>query len=285
MRPLLLVALAALILASFSSLFVVSEGQRGITIRFGKVQRDALTGETIVAQPGLHVKLPFIDSVQYLDARIQTLDDRADRFVTSEKKDLIVDSFVKWRISDFSKFYLATRGNIAKAESLLMRRISNGLRAEFGARTIKQIVSGERSQLMEQALSQVAEGAQELGIEVVDVRVKQINLPPDVSNSVYERMRAERTAVAREHRSQGREKAEAIRADVDARVTIMLADAERLSYEVRGEGDAEAAKVYSKSYGQNPEFYDFYRSLEAYRKSFGQQGDILVIEPDSTFFK
>lgn len=285
MRPITLAVVAALILAAFSSLFVVSEGQRGITIRFGKVQRDAVSDETLVHTPGLHVKIPFIDTVRYLDARVQTLDDRPDRFVTSEKKDLMVDSYVKWRISDFSKFYLATRGDVFKAEALLKRRISNGLRSEFGVRTIKEIVSGERSELMEKALSQVAEGAQELGIEVVDVRVKQINLPPEVSESIYNNMRTERTAVAREHRAQGREKAEAIRADVDARVTIMVADAERQSYELRGAGDAEAAGIYADSYGQDPEFYEFYRSLEAYRTSFGQTGDIMVIEPDSDFFK
>lgn len=285
MRPIALFAIAALILAAFSSLFVVSEGERGITIRFGKVQRDTLTSETVVHEPGLHIKIPFIDTVRYLDARIQTLDDRPDRFVTSEKKDLMVDSYVKWKISDFSRFYLSTRGDVFKAESLLKRRISNGLRSEFGTRTIKEIVSGERSELMEKALSQVAEGAQELGIEVLDVRVKQINLPTEVSKNIYERMRAERGAVAREHRAQGQEQAEAIRADVDARVTIMRADAERQSYELRGEGDALAAKIYSDSYGQNPEFYKFYRSLEAYRNSLGQGGDIMVIEPDSEFFK
>lgn len=285
MRPFALFAIAALILAGFSSLFVVSEGERGITIRFGKVQRDAITDETVVHEPGLHVKIPFIDTVRYLDARIQTLDDRPDRFVTSEKKDLMVDSYVKWKISDFSRFYLTTRGDVFKAESLLKRRISNGLRSEFGTRTIKEIVSGKRSELMEKALSQVAEGSKELGIEVIDVRVKQINLPTEVSKNIYERMRAERGAVAREHRAQGQEQAEAIRADVDARVTIMRADAERQSYELRGQGDAEAAKIYADSYGQNPEFYDFYRSLEAYRKSFGKGGDIMVLEPDSDFFK
>ncbi|MBW8191031.1 protease modulator HflC [Neiella marina] len=285
MRPVLLVVLAALVLAGFSSLFVVSEGERAITIRFGKVQRIDGSGATVVHEPGLHVKVPFIDTVRYLDARTQTLDDRADRFVTSEKKDLIVDSYVKWRISDFSKFYLSTRGDFFRAESLLKRRISNGLRTEFGSRTIREIVSGTRSELMENALVQVAEGAQELGIEVLDVRVKQINLPSEVSNSIFQRMRAERTAVAREHRSQGREKAEAIRADVDARVTVMLADAERQARELRGAGDAEAANIYAKSYGQDPEFYAFFRSLQAYEKSFGQGGDMMVIEPDSEFFK
>ncbi|MCM2678468.1 protease modulator HflC [Echinimonas agarilytica] len=285
MRPLVLVLIAVFALAGYSSLFVVNEGERGISIRFGKVLRDAQTAETVVFEPGLHVKIPFIDNVRYLNARVQTLDDRADRFVTSEKKDLIVDSYVKWRISDFSKFYLSTRGDIFKAESLLKRRISNGLRTEFGARTIKEIVSGARSELMEKALSQVAEGAQELGIEVIDVRVKQINLPPEVSESIYDRMRAERTAVAREHRSEGREQAEAIRADVDARVTVMLADAERQAREQRGTGDAEAAKIYADSYGQDPEFYEFFRSMQAYRTSFGQSGDMMVIQPDSEFFK
>ena len=285
MKPITLAAVVAILFVGLSSIFIVKEGERGITIRFGKVLRDSQTQETVVYEPGIHIKAPFVDTVRYLDARIQTLDDGADRFVTSEKKDLMVDSYVKWRISDFSKFYLATRGDVFKAESLLKRRISNGLRSEFGTRTIKEIVSGSRNELMQQALSQVAEGAQELGIEVIDVRVKQINLPSEVSKSIYDRMRAERTAVAREHRAKGREEAEAIRADVDARVTIMVADAERQSFELRGEGDAEAAKIYANSYGKNPEFYDFYRSLEVYRTSFGQNGDVMVIEPDSEFFK
>ncbi|MFC0445953.1 protease modulator HflC [Pseudidiomarina halophila] len=280
----ILVIIAALL--GFSSLFVVSEGQRAIVIQFGKVQRDADTGMPTVYQPGLHFKLPFIEQVKRLDARFKTLDGDPDRFITSEKKDLIVDTYVKWRISDFATYYLSTNGgNQAQAEALLTRRVNSGLRAEFGNRTIKEIVSGERDDLMREALIRGADSAQELGIEVIDVRVMQINLPTEVSQSIYQRMRAERQAVAMEHRSEGREQAELIRADVDARITVMLADAERESRELRGEGDAEAAGIYAESYQQDPEFYAFVRSLQAYQKSFENGNDVLVLEPDSEFFK
>ncbi|MBY6063978.1 protease modulator HflC [Pseudidiomarina sediminum] len=280
----ILVIVAALL--GFSSLFVVKEGQRAIVIQFGKVQRDADTGMPTVYDPGLHFKLPFIEQVKRLDARFKTLDGDPDRFVTSEKKDLIVDTYVKWRISDFATYYLSTNGgNQAQAEALLTRRVNSGLRAEFGSRTIKEIVSGERDNLMREALIRGADSAQELGIEVIDVRVMQINLPTEVSQSIYQRMRAEREAVAREHRSEGREQAEFIRADVDARVTVMLADAERESRDIRGQGDAEAAGIYAEVYQQDAEFYSFLRSLQAYEKSFERGNDVLVLEPDSDFFK
>ncbi|HSG52315.1 MAG TPA: protease modulator HflC [Rheinheimera sp.] len=268
-----------------SSLFVIPEGQRGIVIQFGKIQRDA-EQNVVVYQPGLHFKLPLIETVRKLDARVQTMDDAQDRFVTAEKKDLLVDSYVKWRINDFGAYFLATQGgNTAQAEVLLKQYINNGLRTEFGARTIPEIVSGERTQLMQSALQQAGEASKELGIEVVDVRVKQINLPQEVSASIFARMEAERHAVAREHRSKGMEESEIIRADVDARVTVMLADAERNSRTVRGEGDALAAKVYADAYNRNAEFFSFVRSLEAYKKSFNSKDDVLVIQPDNDFFK
>ncbi|MDP5191245.1 protease modulator HflC, partial [Rheinheimera baltica] len=258
---------------------------RAIVIQFGKIQEDA-ENNVKVFSPGLHIKLPFIEDVKMFDARVQTLDDPADRFVTAEKKDLLVDSYVKWRIRDFGAYYVATRGgNKAQAEARLKGIINNGLRSEFGARTIKEIVSGERTQLMEGALSQVAASANEFGIEVIDVRVKQINLPNEISNSIFARMRAERQAVAREHRSKGMEEAEIIRADVDARVTVMVADAERNSRTVRGDGDALAAKVYADAYNKNPEFFSFVRSMEAYKKSFDSKNDVLVVQPDNDFFK
>jgi modulator of FtsH protease HflC len=269
-----------------SSLFVVKEGERAIVIQFGKVQRDADTGQAKVFEPGLHFKLPFIEQVKRLDARFRTLDGDPDRFVTSEKKDLIVDTYVRWRISDFATYYLSTNGgNQAQAEGLLTRRVNSGLRAEFGNRTIKEIVSGERDNLMREALIRGADSAKELGIEVIDVRVMQINLPAEVSQSIYQRMRAERQAVAMEHRSEGREQAEFIRADVDARVAVMLADAERESRELRGQGEAEAAGIYAQTYSQDTEFFSFLRSLQAYQKSFENGNDILVLEPDSDFFK
>ncbi len=281
--------IAVVVLVAFlvaGSLFEVKEGERAIVIQFGKVQRDATTGDTVVFEPGLHFKLPFIDSVKKLDARIQTLDGSPDRFVTSEKKDLIVDSYVKWRIKDFASYYLTTGGgNTLQAEALLKQKVNNGLRSEFGTRTISQIVSGERSALMNQAMSQAAASSDELGIEIVDVRVKQINLPTEVSNSIYKRMRAERAAVAREHRSQGQEQAEVLRADIDAKVTVMLADAERNLRQVRGEGEALAAQIYADTYSKSPEFYSFLRSMDAYKKSFNNKQDVLVLEPEGEFFK
>jgi membrane protease subunit HflC len=267
-----------------SSLFVVPEGQRAIVTQFGKIQRDD-AGEVVVYQPGLHLKIPMIEVVRKLEARVQTLDDQPDRFVTAEKKDLLVDSYVKWRINDFGTFFLTTGGITSQAEVLLKQYINNGLRTEFGTRTIQEIVSGERSQLMENALAQAGAAATELGIEVIDVRVKQINLPTEISESIFARMRAERKAVADEHRARGREQSEIIRADVDARVTIMVADAERNSRIVRGQGDASAAKIYAEVFNANAEFYSFVRSLEAYKNSFNNKNDIMVIQPDNDFFK
>ena len=286
MKNFIIAILITLLVLATGSLFVVREGQRAIVIQFGKVQRDAGTGDTQVFEPGLHFKLPFIDSVRQLDARIQTLDDSPDRFVTSEKKDLIVDSYVKWRIKDFARYYLSTNGgNKLQAEALLKQKVNNGLRTEFGSRTIAQIVSGERTELMEQAMIQASSSSDELGIEIVDVRVKQINLPTEVSNSIFQRMRAERAAVAREHRSEGQEQAEVIKANIEAKVTVMLADAERNARQLRGEGDATAAQIYAEAYSKNPEFYGFLRSMDAYRASFNSKDDILVVEPDSDFFR
>ena len=268
MKNLLIAVFVLLVMLASGSLFAVKEGERAIVIQFGKVQRDDATGDTKVFEPGLHFKLPFIDSVRVLDARIQTLDGSPDRFVTSEKKDLIVDSYVKWRIEDFARYYLSTGGNKLQAEALLKQKVNNGLRSEFGTRTIAQIVSGERSALMNQAMEQASTSSDELGIEIVDVRVKQINLPTEVSNSIFQRMRAERAAVAREHRSEGQEQAEVIKANIDAKVTVMLADAERNARQLRGEGDAIAAQIYADAYSKNADFYSFLRSMDAYKQSF-----------------
>lgn len=283
MRNFSSILLILAVLMSFSSVFVVKEGQRAIVLLFSKVQKDS-EENAVVYGPGLHFKVPFFSQVKQLDARIQTLDGAPDRFVTSEKKDLIVNSFVKWRVNDFSAYYLRARGDKQYAETLLKQKVNNGLRTNFGNRTIKEIVSGERSELMAEALVQASESATELGIEVLDVRVKQINLPNEVSESIFRRMRAERTAVAKEHRSEGQEKAETIRAEVDRRVTVMLADAERNARSVRGEGDATAAKIYADAYNKDAEFFGFVRSLEAYKKTFNNKGDVMVLSPDSEFF-
>lgn len=284
MGRLVAIIAAVLVAVLLSSILVVNEGERAIVSRFGKILKDE--GVTRIYEPGLHLKLPMIDKIRFLDSRIQTMDGAADRFVTSEKKDLMVDSYVKWRISDFEKYYLSTGGGIkANAESLLQRKINNDLRTEFGRRTIKEIVSGSRDELQQDALTNAAESAQDLGIEVVDVRVKQINLPANVSSSIYQRMRAERTAVAKEHRAQGMEQSEIIRAKTDASVTVQIADAERKALEIRGQGDATSAKIYSDAYSQDPEFYSFLRSLEAYKESFADGSNVMVLEPDSDFFK
>lgn len=288
MRKFLIPVLVVIAVIVYASIVVVPEGTRGIMLRFGKVQRDA-DNKVVVYSPGLHFKIPFIDGINILNARIQTLDGQADRFVTVEKKDLLVDSYVKWRIADFGKFYTSTGGgDYLRADSLLRRKVNDRLRSEIGSRTIKDIVSGTRGELMldaKKALNTGAESTSELGIEVVDVRIKQINLPVEVSSSIYQRMRAERDAVAREHRSQGREKAAFIQADVDRKVTVILANANRKAQELRGEGDAVAAKVYADSFGQAPEFYNFIRSLKAYEKSFAQSDNMMILKPDSEFFQ
>ncbi|MBB1387896.1 protease modulator HflC [Shewanella sp. SG44-6] len=284
MGRLAVIILVIILGVSFSSLMVVSEGERAIVARFGKVLKE--DDVTTVFAPGLHFKFPLVDKVRYLDSRIQTLDGAADRFVTSEKKDLMVDSYVKWRIRDFEKYYLSTNGGIkANAESLLQAKISNDLRTEFGRRTIKEIVSGKRDELQTDALQNASESAENLGIEVVDVRVKQINLPANVSTSIYQRMRAERQAVAKEHRAQGKEQAEIIRATIDANVTVKVAEAERKALTIRGEGDALSAKIYADAYSKDAEFYSFLRSLEAYKASFAGKNDIMVLEPEGDFFK
>ncbi len=284
----LLPVLAVLAFVLFQAVVVIEEGQRGIFLRFNKVHRDA-DNKVIVYTPGIHFKVPFIDQLKTLDARIQTLDGQEDRFVTVEKKDLLVDSYVKWRISDFGQFYTATGGDYQKAADLLRRKVNDRLRSEIGSRTIKDIVSGSRGELMagaQKALNAGEDGAEKLGIEVVDVRVKQINLPNEVSSSIYQRMQAERAAVAREHRSQGEEKAEFIRADVDRKVVLILANANKTAEELKGAGDAQAAKIYADAFSQEPDFYRFIRSLQAYERSFAEgQNNMMLLKPDSEFFR
>lgn len=288
MRKLLLPVLSVVAFILFQSVVVVQEGQRGIMLRFNKVHRDA-DNKVIVYEPGLHFKVPVIDQLKTLDARIQTLDGQEDRFVTVEKKDLLVDSYVKWKISDFGQFYTSTGGDTQKASTLLQRKVNDRLRSEIGSRTIKDIVSGSRGELMagaQKALNDGEDGAERLGIEVVDVRVKQINLPNEVSVSIYQRMQAERAAVAREHRSQGEEKAEFIRADVDKKVVLILANANKTAEELKGQGDAEAAKIYAEAFKQEPEFYSFVRSLKAYEESFAAgSNNMMLLKPDSEFFR
>lgn len=288
MRKILLPAAVIIAAVLYSSVTVVPEGARGIMLRFNKVQRDA-DNKVMVYQPGLHFKLPLIDSIKLIDARIQTLDGQAERFVTVEKKDLLVDSYVKWKINDFGKFYTATGGaDYMQAANLLRRKMNDRLRSEIGSRTIKDIVSGSRGELMaeaKKALNTGQDSTAELGLEVIDVRIKQINLPDEVSSSIYQRMRAERDAVAREHRSQGKEKAAFIQADVDRKVTLILANANKAAQELRGDGDANAAKLYNDAFGKEPEFFSFIRSLKAYESSFDNSDNLMILKPDSDFFR
>ncbi|NMP25890.1 protease modulator HflC [Rahnella sp. SAP-1] len=325
MRKSILLVVVVVLVALYASLFVVQEGQRGIVLRFGKVLRDG-DNKPLVYAPGLHFKVPFFESVKTLDARIQTMDNQADRFVTKEKKDLIVDSYLKWRISDFSRYYLATGGgDVSQAEVLLKRKFSDRLRSEIGRLDVKDIVTDSRGRLTldvrdalnkgtddedaaaaatteaDNAIASVAKRVEQetngkvpavnpnsmaaLGIEVVDVRIKQINLPAEVSDAIFQRMRAEREAVARRHRSQGQEEAEKLRATADYEVTRTLAEAERQARITRGEGDAQAAKLFADAFSQDPDFYAFIRSLRAYDESFKSGNDVMVMSPNDDFFR
>ena len=271
-------SLIAVIIIS-QSIYVVSEIERAVKLRFGEIVE-------FDVQPGLHFKWPIVNSVKYFDGRILTLDAVPQRYLTSEKKALMVDSFIKWRIKDVARYFTTTGGDEERAKRLLSQRVDTGLRNEFGIRTVKEVVSGERDQLMNSLASSLDTIAQqELGVEVIDLRVKKIDLPAEVSDSVYNRMRTERERLARELRAQGNEVAEKIRATADKDKTIILADAYREAEETRGSGDAEATATYANAYTKDPEFYDFTRSLKAYQSTFESKGDILIIDPDSDFFK
>ena len=271
--------LVFVVIAVNSTLYVVSEFERGVKLRFGKLIESDI-------QPGLHIKVPFIDDVRIFDARILTVDAQPASFFTIEKKRLIVDSYAKWRIANVETYYKATGGVESVAHNRLANRVNTGLRNQFGTRTLHEVVSGERDLLMKNITDDLNRTVLDsLGIEVVDVRVKRIDLPQEVSGPVFRRMTAEREKEARELRSTGKEKAEKIRASADRERTIELANAYRDAEELRGEGDAEAAKIYASAYQKDPEFYSFVRSLNAYKNSFSNKGDIMLVEPDSDFFK
>ena len=278
-KSILLVGLAAIVVVGLMSMYTVAEYQRAILLQLGEIKETEI-------EPGLNFKIPLINTVRKFDGRIQTLDAEPERYLTSEKKNVEVDSFAKWRIADVARFYTATGGgNISRANLLLSQIIKDGLRDEFGKRTMQEVISGERSQVMEIITAKANKQASELGLDVLQVRIKRIDLSEEISDSVYRRMEAERERVARELRSQGSEAAERIRADADRQRTIILAEAFRDSEQIRGEGDAKAAEVYAKAYNKNPEFYSLYRSLDAYTKSFASKDDILVLEPNTEFFK
>ena len=262
-----------------NSIYVISETERGVLLKFGEVVRGDL-------EPGLHFKVPFVDNVRRFDGRILTVDSNPERFFTQEKKALIVDSYAKFRVTDTSKFYTATSGEEIRAASLLAQRINDDLRNQVAARTVQEVVSGERDQFMEAVKARLNQSVlDELGVEVIDVRVKKIDLPPEVSESVYRRMNAEREKEARELRSEGKEIAEGMRTEADRKVTVIEAEAIRDAEIIRGQGDAEATSVYADSFNQDSEFYAFVRSLNAYQETFSSGGDIMLLQPDSQFFQ
>ncbi len=273
-----LVILLALLVAASFSLFTVKETEKAILFRLGEIVRTDF-------EPGLHFKVPFVNNVRTFEARIMTLDAQSERFLTSEKKNVIVDAFVKWRIDDVAKFYRAVGGIEQQGAVRLTQIIKDSLRGEFGKRTIQEVVSGERAMIMDVVTVNASRQAEEFGIEIVDVRLKRIDLPDEVSESVYRRMEAERERVAREFRSEGAEAAERIRADADRRRTEIRADAYRDAERIRGEGDGQAAEIYAKAFDKNKEFYSFYRSLEAYRNTFQDPSALLVLDPNADFFK
>ena len=274
-----LIVLLAAVIVGWNSFFVVDQTQRAIVLQFGKVVKNDVP-------PGLHFKLPFVQDSQSFDGRLLTLDTATQRYLTLEKKALMVDSYAKWRIADVQRFYTATSGLRAIAEERLSRQLESGLRNEVARRTLHEVVSGERDQLMADITATLDENARrELGIEVLDVRVKAIDLPTEVNRSVFDRMSTEREREAREHRAKGAELAEGIRADADRQQRVIVAEAFRESEKIRGDGDAQAAAIYAEAYNKDPEFYSFSRSLQAYRESFANKSDMLVLDPESEFFK
>lgn len=270
---------AVVVLVASNVMYVVKETERAVLLEFGKmVQADI--------KPGLHFKAPVMNEVIKFDARVLTLDTLPQNFMTVEKKGMIVDYFAKWQIQDVDKFYTATGGDAIAADRLLAQRINEGLRNQFAQRSLLDVVSGERDELMDKLTRQLDEFSRSsLGIKLIDVRVKQIELPPEVSGSVYSRMTSEREREAREHRSKGKEQAEFISADADRQKTVIVAEAYRESETIRGEGDAIAAATYAAAYNQDPEFYTFVRSLNAYKKAFQSKSDVMLIDPDSEFFR
>jgi len=276
MPSLIVLAVGVLLVGSFS-VFKVYEWESAVLFRLGEIVRTDY-------EPGLHFMIPVVNNVRKFDSRVLTLDVAPERFLTAEKKNVIVDSFVKWRIDDVARFYTAVQGDEAQARLRLEQIIKDGMRGEFSKRTINDLLSGERIRTMGSLITNANQQVKELGIVVVDVRIKRIDLPPDVNSSVYRRMEAERTRVAKDFRSRGYEASERIRADADRQREVIIAEAYRDAEQVRGEGDAIAADTYAKAYTKNAEFYAFYRSLNAYRAAFGGK-DLLVLEPDSEFFQ
>ncbi len=281
MNPKILISGIVLVVALIvlmGSIFVVEEREKAILVRLGEIVETKF-------DKGIHFKTPFVNNVVKFDARILTLDISRERFLTSEKKNVIVDAYVKWRIADSGRYYTSTSGDARRASLRLSETVKDGLRSEFGQRTIQEVISGERSEIVTIIVAQSAEQAKSLGVEIVDIRVTRIDLPPEVSNSVFRRMRAERNRVAEEFRSRGSAEAIRIRARADRERTVVLAEAKRDSEQIRGDGDAKATEIYANAFSKDEEFYKLSRSLDAYKNTFSSPNDLIVLQPDSEFFR
>jgi membrane protease subunit HflC len=275
----LLVGLLTLLILLSLSTFTVDQREHAVVFRLGEIV-------SVKAEPGLYFKVPLVENVRFFEKRILTYDStQPDRFITSEKKSVLVDSYIKWRINDPAKYYVSVNGDERQAERRLTQTVNDGLRAEFGKRTIQEVVSGERSEIMNIIKERADSDSRQIGIEIIDVRIRRVDLPNEVSESVYQRMNAERKAVANELRSQGFAESEKIRADAEKQRDIIITDAYREAQMIKGQGDAKASRIYADTFSKNPEFYDFYRSLEAYRNSFDGKDDIMVLDANSDFFK
>lgn len=278
----LIVAVIVLVLGAVlvsNAVFTVHETERALLLRFGAVERADI-------EPGLHIKMPIAEDVRKFDGRVLTLDAPAARYYTLEKKPLVVDMFAKWKVGDVQRYYTASSGDETRARNLLQERVNEGLRNQISRRDMHEVISGERDQLMADLTQQLNnEMSRDVGVDVIDVRVKQIDLPPEVSSAVYDRMNSEREIEAQQHRATGRELDLGIRADADRQVVVIEAEAYREAEQIRGDGDASAAATYAEAYGADPEFYEFYRSINAYVAVFSQKNDMLIVDPNSEFFK
>ncbi len=275
----LLIAIAVLVFGIImsASLFTVNETETAILFKWGKIQRANY-------EPGLHFKIPFINNVRKFDKRIQTFDARPEDYLTEEKKILVVDSFIQWRIGDVEEFYTAMRGDMDIAQERIATIVKEGLRNEFGKRNMYEVISGERHVIMDDINKSANKDVKPFGVHIVDVRIKRIEFPPKVSNKIFRRMETERTRIAKELRAQGNESAAKITAEADRQVTILKANAYKEAEKIRGKGDAQASDIYAQAYTKNAEFFSFYRSLNAYQNTFNSASDIMVVEPDSDFF-
>jgi len=277
--PIAAIGLFAGLVVLAMTLFTVDQRQHAIVFQLGEVKE-------VISDPGLHLKWPLIQNVRFFEKRILTMDSpEPERFLTAEKKPVLVDSYVKWRIDDVKQYYISVGGDEIVAKTRLAQTVNSGLREEFGKRTVHDVVSGEREKIMAEVQRKADTDARSMGVQIIDVRLKRVDFPPEVSDSVYRRMETERKRVANELRSQGSAEAEKIKADADRQREVIVAEAYRDAQKTKGEGDAKASAIYAQSFGQNPEFYSFYRSLEAYRQSFRSKGDMLVVDPSSEFFK